>query len=1023
MKKSILTLPLALLVAGYLFGQARTLTGKVTDQAGQPLPGATVLVKDAGIGTTSDVQGTYTIVAPNEYGYLVFSFIGFETEEVEIRNQTVIDIQLKEATSALDEVIVVGFGKQIKSKLTGNIAKVGGDEIQNLPVNSVEQALQGRAAGVFVESVNGKVGGAIRVRIRGISSISAGNQPLYVIDGIPVTTESQNNRTGAPLNPLADLNFNDIETVEILKDASAGAIYGSRASAGVVLITTKQGKAGKTKIELNLQSGFSNPTGRREFLNADEFIQMYTRSAVGAAKYEYKLDPSAWGSEQEAIDWYVGFMEARFDRYSGWADWRTREVDTDWQDYAFRTGLQKMGSLSASGGNDKTKYFASAAWSDQEGILVGNGFERMSGRLNLDQKASDKINFGVSMNVSRTRTEQLSNDDAFSTPLQLIAQLPITPPRDENGEFYDRPVTSYYNGLIELEEAKRDVISLRTLANGYVRYEILDGLKLNGELGTDLYTLRDNAFFGRKTFDGQASDGAAHSLYSQVSNWNSRLFLNYDTYFKADHHVDFVTGMEFQKSRTDFTFVQGEKFPVDDLTTLASAASITNGTSSIEEFSFLSYFGRLNYDFRNKYLLTLSGRMDGSSRFGQNDQFGFFPAASVGWVLTEEGFLKENGLLSFLKLRASYGKTGNAAIGNYAHLGLFNGRSYNEQSGLAPQQIPNPDLQWEKTTQTDLGIDFGFWDNRLNGEIDVYLKKTKDLLLDVPVPGTSGFSVQTRNAGEVENKGIEFVLNSNNLTGKFQWTTSLNFARNKNKVVALAEEQDLTNVTTVAMNVVKVGHPVGAFYGAEYAGVDPANGDALFYLNKEGQERETTSDYTQSEYIVLGSPHPDFIGGITNSFSWKGISLDVTFQGVYGNEIQNGSGNYMSCQACWFDNQTKDQLDYWDKPGDVTDVPEPRFWYTNGDQRRSSRYLSDGSYLRLKTLTLAWELPRPWLERVRFSRLRIYATAQNLLTFTKYDGWDPEVTADIYASNVNSGMDFYAAPQPKTMVFGVTVGF
>ncbi|MBK8652696.1 MAG: TonB-dependent receptor [Haliscomenobacter sp.] len=1027
MRKMLLLFALVFTVMGNAWAQ-RIITGTVTDEGGEPLIGASVFAKGTTLGTVTDIDGTYSLQVSAEVTILVFSYTGYASKEVALGASNVVDAALEESVTQLSEIVVVGYGTQIKSTLTGNIAKLGGDKIENLPVPSVEQALQGRTSGVFVEAVNGKPGGAVRVRIRGASSITASNQPLYVIDGIPVTTESQNN-SGAALNPLADLNFNDVESIEILKDASAGAIYGSRAANGVVLITTKKGKQGKTRVEANFQTGFSRPTGKREFLNTDEYLELFNRAAVGAGKYEFRL--GYYDTEQEAIDDYIGFAEGRFTRYSAYDEnnWKNKLINTNWQEEAFQDAVTNQASLSASGGTDRTRFFTSAAWSNQEGILIGNGFERMSARLNLDQKASDKVNFGINMSLARTFTDQVSGDNAFSTPLQLVAMSPLTPTRNNTnetirgyapGQLFDRPVTTYYNGLIDQEDAQRDVTSFRTLANGYMRYQVLEGLLFNAEVGADVYTLRDNAFYGKKTDGGNATNGYGTSLYSQIANWTSKAFVNYDKQLASKHNLSLTAGTEFQKSRTDRTTVDGQEFPVDDLKTIASAADIAAGSSSITEFTFLSYFGRATYDFDRKYLLTVSGRVDGSSRFGKNNRYGFFPAVSAGWVLTEEAFLKDNAVLSFLKLRASYGITGNAAIGNFDHLGLYGAEGYNGVSGLVPSQIPNPDLEWEKTAQIDAGIDFGFFDNRLNGEIDYYVKNTTDLLLNVPVPGTSGFRTQTQNVGEIQNKGVEVVLNTNNLVGAFKWNTSLNVALNKNKVVALAEGQDIINPD---INVVKVGEPIGVFYGAEYAGVDPANGDALWYVNAEGRERETTSDFNEAEFVVLGSPIPDMIAGVTNTFTFKGFSLDFTFQGVFGNEIHNSAGRYMSCNACWFDNQTRDQMRYWDKPGDITDIPEPRLGYSNGDQDRSSRYITEGSYVRLRTLNFGYEFPQSVIRKAGLSRLRLYLLGQNLLTFTKYEGWDPEVSSDDFVDNIASGIDFYAAPQPKTITFGLNIGF
>ncbi len=1015
MKNVYFLLALLLLATSSAWAQ-RTISGKITSDEGDPLVGATVLAKGTAVGTTTDIDGNYSLNLPQEVTTLIFSYTGYRTMELEIGTSNVLDVEMNLEVSQLSEVVVVGYGTQIKSTLSGNIAKVDGEEIEGLPVPSVEQALQGKTAGVFIESVNGKPGGQIRMRIRGSSSLTASNQPLFVVDGIPLTTSSQN-YSGASLNPLADLNFNDIESIEILKDASAAAIYGSRAANGVVLITTKKGKAGKTLIDLNAQTGFSNPTNKREFLNREEYISYFTEAANNSDDIEgYTYDdPDSWTT----------FLNSRFRRYSGFDDnWQTSGINTNWQDLAFQDAMSSQATLSARGGTDKTKFFASASWSDQEGILIGNNFERLSGRLNLDQQVSDKVNFGFNMSLARTFTDQVSDDNAFSTPMQLVALSPLTPVRDENGELNNTPVTTYYNGLIDLEDAQRDVTTFRTLANAYARYQIVKGLFLNGDIGVDIYNLKDNAFYGSRTDGGNATNGYGTAYYTQIQNITSKLFANYGTTLGTSHNLDLTAGFEFQKSESDAARVEGQEFPLDDLKTIASAAEIASGSSTLTQFSFLSYFARLNYNFNQKYLLTLSGRVDGSSRFGENNRYGFFPAASAGWVLSEEDFLRNSNTFSFLKLRASYGLTGNAEIDNFAHLGLYGGAGYNGTPGLNPTQIPNADLAWEKTAQLDIGVDFGLFDNRLNGEVDYYVKNTSDLLLDVPVPGTSGFSTQLQNIGEVQNKGVEIVLNSNNLVGAFKWSTSLNFARNINEVKALAPGQTIIDGGgSRFMNVVKVGEPIGIFWGPEYAGADPNNGDALWYINEEGGARETTNDYTEANFVKIGDPNPDFIYGFTNNFSFKGFSLDVTFQGVQGNDIHKVGDTFMACNGCWFDNQTRDQLNSWKQQGDITDVPEARLGYSNGDQARSSRYLSDGSYLRLRTLTFGYEFPNIVTNRLNLSRLRVYATGQNLLTFTKYDGWDPEVGADYAVTNTDFGFDFYSAPQPRTITFGLNIGF
>lgn len=1002
----------------------RSVTGRVTDASnGEGLIGATITLKGAKSGTTTDVNGDFKLAISTDADVLMIAYTGYETQEVTVGNRSTIEVSLN-ANNILNEVVVVGYGKQIKSTLTGNIAKVGGENLQSMPVVSFEQALQGQAAGVFVESTNGKVGAANRIRVRGVGSINAGTEPLYVVDGIPLSKDARNTAGGA-MNPLSDLNFNDIASIEVLKDASAKAIYGSRGSNGVVLITTKSGSSGKSKIELDVQFGVSQPTGRREFLNAAEFVDYFTEAANNSDDLEGVAydDPNSWTA------FVTSEEDGRFRRYSGFNNsWKEKVDRTDWQEEALRNGSIRNTTLSFSGGNDKIRYYASGYTGNIEGIIVANGMQKNGGRVNLDFNATSRLKMGVNLNVARTFTDQVTNDNAFSTPMQLVALAPITPTRDEFGEYYDRPVTTYYNGLLETEESQRRVSTLRTLGTVFGDYSFTPNLALRVEGSANLYNVNDAAFFGDRSEEGNDSNGAAYAAAAFATDYNTNAVLRYNREF-GKHDLGLNLGTEFFSSENTRQYAFGEQFPTDDFRTLASAASITDATSTVSEYTFLSYFGRAQYNFARKYLFNVSGRVDGSSRFGKDNRYAFFPAASAGWVLSEEEFLK-GGPISFLKLRASWGQSGNADIGNFAALGLYSAGNYNGSSTLQPEQIPNPALTWEKSTESDFGVDFGLFNNRISGEVDYYVKNTSDLLLNVPVPGTSGFSTQTQNIGEIQNKGWELTLNTNNIVGDFTWSTSLNFALNKNKVVALADGQELIDDGgSRYLNVVKVGAPIGVFYGAEYAGVDPQNGDALWYVNAADDNgvildpNATTNDFSEANFVELGSPLPNIIGGISNTFAYKGLSLDVRLQGQTGNNIHNAAGGFMSCNGCWFDNQTRDQLNSWKNPGDITNVPEARLGYSNGDQSRSSRFIEDGSYLRVKNVTLAYNLPTTLLKKARISNVRLYVTGTNLFTFTRYTGWDPEVTTDFLASNVVYGVDFYAAPQPKTIVGGVRFTF
>ncbi len=1007
-----------------VWGQQKAITGIVTGaEDKQPVIGVTILIKGTATGTLTDLNGKYQIDAPLG-STLEFRYVGMKTKEVIVGSSDVYDVTMELEQIGLDEIVVVGYGTQIKSKVSSSITKVSGENLRNSPVPTVELALQGKSAGVFIESLNGKATGSTRMRIRGASSVTAGNEPLFVVDGIPISTETLN-QSGASINPLSSFNFNDVESVEILKDAASAAIFGSRGANGVVIITTKKGFSGDTRLNFNLQRGFSQASHRRDFLNSKEFVSYFEEAAYNSDLYE-GIDPI--NNPDDYSGSWLEFVRRRFVRYSGWATYNDPElaVETDWQDQAFRTGNLLTADLSAQGGNDKLKFFASGSYSNQEGILISNGLQKISGRLNIDNKVNRHVDLGVSLSLTKTIIDQVSADNAFSNPMQLVALAPITPVRDLDGRLYNTPTTTYYNGLIDVEEASRDISNFRTLANSYLNIKLWKNLTLKNELGFDLYSLKENARYGERTDNGSGIGGYGFANYGETQNINAKSYLDYiETFGKIG--VSGVLGTEYQHTVIDNAWVEGQEFPLDALKTLASAGLISGGSSTKTEYSFLSYFSRVNLDYKSKYLFTLAARIDGSSRFGKNSRYGIFPAASLGWILTREEFMSGLGTISFLKLRTSYGLTGNAGIGNFRHLGLFGTSSYFGTSGLIPTQIANEDLGWESTRQTDFGLDFGLFKNRISGEIDYYMKNTSDLLLDVPVPGTSGYTVQTQNVGSVRNRGFELVLNTTNLSGKIGWTTNLNFSINKNKVTDLGGQKIIDEGSSRFMNVVMVGQPLGVFYGAEYAGVDPANGDALWFINTKDEKGNvidhttTTNDFSKANFVVLGNPNPPVLFAITNTLTYKGIELSFTFQGVNGNKIHMAGDSYMAANATWFDNQTTDQLKSWKKPGDITSVPQARLGYSNGDQGRSSRYVSDGDYIKLRTAVLSYDLPRSVVSKLKLNGLRVYLQGQNLVTFTKFVGWDPEVSTDFAVNNVRSGLDFYSAPQPRTILAGISI--
>lgn len=996
------------------FAQTKLLKGKITDaKGGAAVAGATIETKGAPFSTISDIDGSFQLSVPEKINTLIVSFVGFKTVEISI-NSDLNRIQLTEASQSLNEVVVVGFGTRIKKDLTGNIAKVKGSEVQNMPVTNFNQALQGRAAGVFVEGNSGKVGEGVKVLIRGSGSISASSSPLYVIDGVPISNTSYSG------NPMADINFNDIESFDILKDASAAAIYGSRAANGVILITTKRGKSGKTNFQVNTQYGFNKPTHLRDFLNARQYIDLLREAAINSDHIDGvdPLDPNQYE------DSWLEAAEGRLDRYSGWSDWKSVQTNTDWQKLAFNNNARTSAiDVSASGGTDKTKFYISTSYNNQDGILIGNRFKRLSARINLDQSVSEKFKIGLNLSLAQTTAGRVQSDNEFSTPMQIVALSPVTPLRDENGVVYNSPTTTYSNPYVDFEHGKFNSIIYRNIGNIYGQYNFLPSLFFRTELGADIQNQNDDQFYGFDTDFGSGSNGYGESDWQRSLDYNINNYFNYKKTFADVHELEAVVGMSYQRYTSEYANVYGEQFPVEALQKLASAALIKGGTSVETNSAFLSYFARANYKFNDKYLLTLSGRVDGSSVFGNDQRYGFFPAASVGWILSEEKFLRNSNLISFLKLRSSWGLTGNAdGFGDFAHLGLWGGASYNGTGGLSPTQLANRNLRWEKSNQVDIGLDFGFFNNRVSGEIDYYNRKTQDLIYEVPVPGNSGFSTQTVNIGSMQNRGIEFVINSENITGKvFRWNTTLNVSRNRNKIVKLDGAQTkIPGNDGRFLNSLLVGQSIGIFYGPKYAGVDPENGDALYYL---ADGKATTNDYNKAADFIVGDPNPKLIAGLGNTLSFRNIELTFLFQGVFGNQVMNGGGAFMTAGFDGYDNQTSDQLNRWQKPGDITDVPQLRLRGSNGTGA-SSRYIYDADYIRLKNLTLAYNLPLSLVKRLKLGSAKFYVTGVNLLTFTDYPGWDPEVNTDARtSSNRNQGSDFYAAPQIKNISVGLNIGF
>ncbi len=999
MKSLKLLLTVVFIALGNLLFAQKIVTGKITNsQTGAAISNASVVVKGGTLGTSSEIDGTFKLNIPGNEATLIITSVGYSTKEVKAAGDF-LNINLDPSTSkALEEIVVVGYGTKSKKDVVSSIARVTSKEFNNIPLPSFEQALQGRASGVYINSGSGKLGQALNVRVRGISSISADQQPFVVVDGVPIVSQSLGSST-EPDNPLATINPDDIESIEVLKDAASAAIYGSRASNGVLLITTKSGKLGKSRVSAGFYTGWSEPTHYRKFLNAAQYREIFD-----TADLHYRtddLDPTSEEPYDAADD---------FENETGTDDWNSTN-DTRWDRLAFQKGSVQQYNASISGGDARTKFLISASYNDQKGIIISNRLTRGTGRINIDHTLNSVFKIGTNISLTQSNNYRVPSDNAFSNPLQLAALPPLHPQFNSDGLLNE--ATIYYNALIDYEGNNKNLSkTARTISNVYIEASINPFLKFRSLVGLDWNNLQEDQFLGSRTLDG-APNGYSYSNQVTASVFTNTNTLSFNKSLNTNNVVDALAGIEYQKGETAGSGVTGLAFPSDRFTKIASAAIIAAGTSSETAFRFISYFVRGNYKLNDRYLLGASFRLDGSSRFSTDNRYGSFPAVSAGWIISEENFLKNSKAINFLKLRSSYGITGNAEIGNFSYRSLYRAAAYASVSGLVTSQIGDDKLKWENTKQFDIGLDFGILNNRITGEVDVFTKKTNDLLLDVPVPAINGFSTLTKNIGDMTNKGIEVSLTGKVLTGVFNWTVSANVSTYKNNVTRLVAPVPPGGRT---LGRLAVGSPFGEFYGVKFLGADPANGDALFM----GKNGNPTNDYSEAEEMVIGDPNPDYYGGINNHFSYKSFDLDVQGQFVQGNDLYNIAGIFQSNNANYFDNQTLDQMNFWRKPGDITLVPQPRLFTSNGDQK-SSRWVQDGSYFRVKSVNLGYNISKNVLKKAKIESARVYIAGNNLLTFTKYTGYDPEVNTE-YTGNINLGHDFYTPPQARTITVGVNIG-
>lgn len=972
--------------------QGKTVTGTVTDAAsGQGLPGVTVLVKGTQVGTATGANGNYTINVPEGRNTLTFSFIGYNTVERQIGNASTVNVSLSVDDKQLEEVVVVGYGTQSERTSTQSVATVNAESFKNTPQVSPQQLLQGQAAGVQMTNSSGVLGAASQVRIRGAASITAGGDPLYVIDGVPLNNDDSYSFTqgaDAGLNPLLNINPNDIESMSVLKDAAAVAIYGSRGANGVVLINTKSGsKNKKTTVSLDYFTGLSEPTKLLKYMSADEYREF--RTAYATAR---NLTVPTFGD----------------DSYN-------------WVDGVTQTGKVSSYSLSARGGNEKTTFYIGGTYSDESGYTIGNELKKLSGRINIGHNVTDNVKVGVNYSLSNSDMRRVGLENSTAAPLTgAYLQSPFVTPYGPDGQFQN---TGFIvNAIAQDALTKNDFNLMRSTGNAYAEITFLKDFKFKTDWGIDL--LETDA----KYRDPDLLSPGGYGYRSNISDnkWLTTNTLHYNKFLTGGHSVGVLVGHSFETSRFDDMLVEGSGFASDDLPNVGSASTPISTSATGTEWALESVFGRVNYDFNSKYLFEATLRRDGSSRFGANNKYGTFYAASAGWVLTEENFLKGVDFLDFLKLKTSYGTSGNDQIGNFASIGLFAGGSgadYNGKPGLIPTTVPNPDLSWEETAQFDVTLNATVF-NKVDLEVSYYNKETVSLLASQPYPYTTGFASATRNVGEMRNKGVDLMITSRNISNdNFQWTTTLNMGFLDNEILSLPENRDEEGRNFLAGSSAQraiVGEDLNTFYLVRYVGVNPETGDAE-WLTRDG---EVTTSYSSSDAVIVGSAIPDFTGGFTNTFRYKAFDLNAFFNFSYGNKVlvdglrftENGAGAF---------NKSTDLLDYWTPENRDAFFPALNSPTAPLFNRLSTSQLQDGSYARLKTLSLGYNVPAAALSKTRiFSSARVYVLAQNLLTITADDfrGPDPEVSAG-GGDNQAVGESFFAIPQPKTITAGVNLTF
>lgn len=1046
-----ITVCLAIVVPAHAQGNKTPVTGKVmSEDEKAPLIGATITEKGSANGTTTDVEGNFRLeVSPN--ATLVVSFIGYIAKEVALGKASTLNISLAPDLQQLQDIVVVGYGTQRKKDLTGSIVSIKADKFMQPSVNSFDQMLQGKVPGVQISQTTGAPGGNVNILVRGVSSITGGNQPLYVIDGFPIgsggggsnmksygansfSSSAMANNTATRINPLSSINPSDIESIEILKDASATAIYGSRGANGVVIITTKRGSAGKSQISLDASYGFQEVANKLKMMNAREYAEFVADGRDAAWVY-------AGGSVNDPNEKRSVATRVRpeFRNPAGIM------TDTDWQDVIFKTAPVRNVQLSSTGGNEKNRFLISAGYFSQDGIVINSNYERFNLRVNVDAQIAKRIRVGTSTYGSYGFGRFANTESHYGEGgilMNALAASPTIPVYDAEGNYYfnQDDVTDglgFLQNVLAVSNGTQDRRkAMDVFTNNFLEIELSNDLTFKSSVGISynsngIRLWRSSAVPNYTSLNYPATAG---STKTETLNWLNENTLNYNKVFDQKHFVSAIAGFTVQKSISDRLSAGASDFPTEYVPYL-SAGIVNSGTQMISEWSLLSWMARANYSFNGKYMFTATIRRDGSSRFGANHKWGAFPSFSVGYNLAEEDFMKDVTWLSNLKLRASYGISGNNQIGNYSHIGLLSTTRYVENNalkpGLVPSSLSNDDLTWEKSRQTNFGLDLGLFRNRVNLTADIYRNLKTNLLLAVQLPAASGFTSSTQNIGDIENKGVELGINTTNIHGKnFEWSTGFTFSANRNKVLKLATEG--ARIANSSYQITEVGSPLASFFLIKKLGVFMNSTElqdaALYHPRTQAGDlkfEDINGDkvINQNDRQIIGSPWPDYTWGLDNSFKFGSISLNIALVGSHGAYTYLEAGGSL-LGSNGVQNGLAIQNRRWKSEADPGDGIMPRAIRSNHALGFgvSSHYLFDNSFTRIRNVSLGYDLPSKLVSKLKLNSFNVYFNIANLYTFTDYVGYDPESSTT--GDNVtNAGIDYLNYPLPRTFTLGIRTSF